>query len=643
MKTLKVGAVSLNQTPLDWVHNLTNLTNAIQTARREQVSILCCPELCITGYGCEDMFLSTATQEMALNLLHELVLLTKNIIVSVGLPILLNNALYNTVCLISNQKILGFVAKQNLANDGVHYEHRWFKPWPSGVQLEIELYDNVYPIGDCIFDFTDFRLGFEICEDAWVANRTGISLVERGVDIILNPSASHFALGKSAVRKRLISEGARLCKTGYLYANLLGNEAGRIIYDGDTFILSNDQILASGPRFSFQDQILITAVLDLASQNSYLKGNNISLLSPTWEEGPSKKEEEFSRAIALGLFDYLRKSKSRGFVLNLSGGADSAACASLVYLMIQLGLQSLGQKKFQEKLWFIFNENNEKLVDPNQLMPTLLYCLYQQTENNSEATWDAAYFLAKSLNIPIAQLSIDGVVKAYTDMIKPLISRPLNWVDDDISLQNIQARVRSPSVWLLANLMDAIVLCTSNRSEASVGYATMDGDTSGGLCPIAGIGKSFILHWLKWLEQTGVTQVGPILGLKKVNAQTPTAELRPLGNQQTDETDLMPYQWLDLIEQLFVRDKLSPLQIFSLINLQYPTESSTLIATYIERFFKYWSINQWKRERLAPAFHIDDHSVDPKTWGRFPILSGGFAMELKTLRKHVKELEKEKR
>lgn len=634
MKTLKVGAVSLNQIPLDWDHNRTNISHAIQNARREQVAILCCPELCITGYGCEDMFLSTATQEMALAVLHELVPLTENIIVSVGVPILFNHVLYNTACLMSNQKILGFVAKQNLANDGVHYESRWFKPWPAGVQLEIELQDKVYPIGDCIFDFKEFCLGFEICEDAWVANRTGLSLVERGVDIILNPSASHFALGKSAIRKRLIAEGARLCKTGYLYANLLGNEAGRMIYDGDTFILSNDQVLASGPRFSFQDQILTTAVLTLASQNTYAGSNNIVPIPPTWEEGPFKKEEEFTRAISLGLFDYLRKSKSRGFVLNLSGGADSAACASLVYLMVQLGLESLGQKQFQEKLKFIFTKNNEnpkKLVEPNQLLPSLLYCLYQQTENNSEVTWDAAVSLAKALNIPIATLSIDGVVKAYSDMIKPLIGRSLNWVEDDISLQNIQARVRSPSIWLLANLKNSIVLCTSNRSEASVGYATMDGDTSGGLCPIAGIDKSFILNWLKWLEHTGVSGVGPILGLKKVNAQTPTAELRPLGNQQTDETDLMPYHWLDLIEQLFVRDKLSPLQIFAILSSQHPTESPTVIATYIERFFKNWSINQWKRERFAPAFHIDDHSVDPKTWCRFPILSGGFAVELKAL------------
>src|SRR4051812_6194218 len=125
-------------------------------------------------------------------------------------------------------------------------------------------------------------------------------------------------------------------------------------------------------------------------------------------------------------------------------------------------------------------------------------------------------------------------------------------------LQNVQARTRAPSVWMLANLKNALLLSTSNRSEAAVGYATMDGDTAGGLAPIAGIDKVFVRKWLSWLEQHGPAGLGPIPELNAVNAQAPTAELRPPAATQTDEADLMPYEVLDAIERSIVRDKRTP-------------------------------------------------------------------------------------
>ena len=119
-----------------------------------------------------------------------------------------------------------------LAGDGIHYEPRWFKPWPLGRRTQIEIEGHDYPLGDIYFDCGGMRIGFEICEDAWVANRPGAELSQHGIDIILNPSASHFAFGKMAVRERFVLEGSRAFGVHYVYANLVGNEAGRAIYDG---------------------------------------------------------------------------------------------------------------------------------------------------------------------------------------------------------------------------------------------------------------------------------------------------------------------------------------------------------------------------------------------------------------------------
>ena len=138
------------------------------------------------------------------------------------------------------------------------------------------------------------------------------------------------------------------------------------------------------------------------------------------------------------------------------------------------------------------------------------------------------------------------------------------------ALQNIQARVRGPSVWLLANIRNALLLATSNRSEAAVGYATMDGDTCGGLSPIAGIDKAFLRQWLRWMEREGPQGVGPLPALNAVNVQQPTAELRPPSENQTDEGDLMPYDLLDAIERAAIRDKHCPLECYREMRAAFP-------------------------------------------------------------------------
>jgi len=222
-------------------------------------------------------------------------------------------------------------------------------------------------------------------------------------------------------------------------------------------------------------------------------------------------------------------------------------------------------------------------------------------------------------------------------VVSDAIGRPLTWDQDDIALQNIQARARAPSVWLLANIRGALLLATSNRSEAAAGYATMDGDTCGGLSPIAGIDKAYLRQWLRWMEQHGPEGIGALPALAKVNQQQPTAELRPQEAGQTDEDDLMPYEVLDEIERAAIRDKLSPLEVLSRMEAHDWDYSREQLGLWIERFFQLWCRNQWKRERYAPSFHLDDENLDPKTWCRFPILSGGFERELDELRAHVHE------
>lgn len=660
MHLVKVAAAVLNQTPLDWSHNRDNIIATLEDARAEGATIVCLPEMCITGYGCEDAFHSPNTHDMAWRVLQQILPYTAGMVVCAGLPVVYNNGLYNAVCLMADTKIAGFVAKQYLAGDGIHYEPRWFKAWPADKQSSIRIWGAEYPIGDIYFDCGGIRIGFEICEDAWVARRPGSDLSRKGVDIILNPSASHFSFNKLDVRKRFVIEGSRAFGVTYVYANLLGNDAGRVIYDGGAIIASGGKLIATGPRLSFDDHLVTTAVVDVdqtrvdrirtVSFIPIVDGERLDCVevpfefpkiqpepmfdeSSPWEQSKYLKEEEFSRAVSLALFDYMRKSRSRGFVVSLSGGADSSAVACLCALMVWLGVKELGLDGFKEKLSYMPELNEAK--KPDELVRKLLTTVYQATRNSGNVTRNAATSVADAVCADHLELDVDDFVQNYTGMISRAIGRPLSWETDDITLQNIQARVRGPSVWMLANIRGALLLSTSNRSEAAVGYATMDGDTCGGLSPIAGIDKAFLRRWLAWLEAEGPMGYPPIAALHVVTAQVPTAELRPSVADQTDEGDLMPYDLLDAIERLAIRDKKSPLEVYQLSRANWPTLAARQLLAYVERFFRLWSRNQWKRERYAPSFHVDDENLDPKTWCRFPILSGGFELELAELREYV--------
>lgn len=656
MKLIKLAAGVVNTTPLDWKGNLQAITEAIEEARLKRATLLCLPELSLSGYGCEDMFFAPWVAETALEQLEEVRHLTADMAVSVGLPVILHNKLYNASCLIVNKQIRGFVLKKNLANNGIHYETRWFHAWIPGDRTTLKINGVDYPAGDLVFDVAGVRIGFEICEDAWIANRPGRDLYARGVDIILNPSASHFSFHKSHTRERFVQDGSRAFGCVYVYTNLLGNEAGRAIYDGDAMIAQSGEMLVSGTRFSYTGHYLLTATVDLEKgrleqvQNraSFPKGAEaleVSVpfqwpeVSPEkhvyqlehWEANGFLKEEEFARAVSLALFDYLRKSRAQGFVVSLSGGADSSACAALVYLMVELGIESIGLEGFKRKLDHI--SSIRQAANTREIVGKLLHCIWQGTENSSAETRHSATSLAEDLNADFHDVNINGLVEAYKSLIEGGLGRKLGWDTDDIALQNIQARVRAPGAWLLTNVYNCLLLATSNRSEAAVGYATMDGDTSGSISPLAGIDKTFLRHWLRWVEETGLGGRLTIRGLHAMNNLQPTAELRPLDRKQTDEDDLMPYEVLNAIEAYGFRDKQPPKEVLRKLEVDFAdVYSREKLLAWTERFFRLWSRNQWKRERYAPSFHVDDHNLDPRTWLRFPILSGGFERELAELR-----------
>ena len=621
MTKLRVAGAALNQTPIDWKNNLGNIRRAIEQAKHADVDILCLPELTLSGYGCEDLFLSDWLYERALEKLEVARQYCTGITVALGLPMKFEGHNYDVSCLIHDQQILGFTAKQFLAEDGVHYEPRWFRPWPAQKKGFVKLQGKTYAFGDVSYEVNGIKVGFEICEDAWrEQDRPGYRLAERGIDLILNTSASHFAFGKSAFREKLVLPASKEFSCAYIFTNMLGNEAGRMVYDGEVLIAQRGRLLKKNKRFSLENISMQSALIDFEEPLN-------SESAPT--EDSKQKEVEFTRAETLALFDYLRKSRSKGFVVSLSGGADSSSCSVLIAEMIRRGVRELGAERFLKKLRLehLISELSLDDLDGPRLQAKcitrrLLTTAYQATQNSSKDTYEAAQKLAESIGATFFKWDVDEDVASYTKTVAASLGRQLTWETDDLALQNIQARSRIPGIWMLTNVLGALLISTNNRSEADVGYATMDGCTSGSIAPIAAVDKYFILEWLRWAEH----QLD-YPGLQYVNRLNPTAELRPQEQDQTDENDLMPYATLQAIERLAIRDWRPPTEVFNILNEQ-QLEKPELLKEHIRKFFTLWSRNQWKRERVAPAFHMDDFNVDPRTWCRFPILSGGYHEEL---------------
>jgi NAD+ synthase (glutamine-hydrolysing) len=394
----------------------------------------------------------------------------------------------------------------------------------------------------------------------------------------------------------------------YVYANLLGNEAGRVVYDGGALIASEGEIIAAGQRLAFVDRQLTTAVVDVdatrlvrSRQTSFVTAVDDELgacvvdgWAPPpvtlareplpdlgWEGAADRKEEEFGRAVALALCDYLRKSRSRGVVVSLSGGADSAAVACLARLAWDLGVQTHGESAFLQRMH----------LAPGTGFADFCTCVYQATANSGPVTEAAARELATGIGATFHRIDVEDLVSGYRQRIEGMLERPLDWGRDDIALQNIQARVRAPSVWMLTNCLGFLLLSTSNRSEAAVGYATMDGDTCGSLSPIAGIDKAFLRKWLVWFHNTGCFGLAPQPALAGVTAQVPTAELRPRSAGQTDEDDLMPYPVLDAIERMAIRDKRPPRDCLALLRLDFPDYNGDTLRAWVKRFFSGVEIN----------------------------------------------------
>ena len=676
-----VAVASLNQTVGDWRGNDRRIREVIAAARDAGVRLLCLPEMCIPGYSLGDRLLRSGTMDRSWDRLVALADATTGIAVAVGLPVLVEGVVYNAMALLADGALLGMGAKENLAAGDVEYENRYFNPWPHGRLIEHRGPDGtVAPLGTQMFDLPGLGVAaFEICEDAWRGIRPGSTYALAGAEILLNPSASWFSIGKHRMRRRLVRQISQEDHCVYLYASLLGCDATRLIFDGSLFIAVNGRIEAEGRRFVFdREWELVHRVVDLGEvrhvrmeegswrgQLTRTQGGEFGIAPRTTRAPghygtdrdapppppyylPPEPEHpdpslryleascfdgrpileadlnhlELELALSLALRDYVAKTGVPSCCLALSGGRDSAMVALLVHRMHRYANPGMTADEVRG------------------VVAERFYCAYLATSNSGEQTRTAARAVADEVGATYYEAGIQDALTSCEGTVARLTGEPLSWENEahDLTLQNIQARLRGTLIWTVANMHRSLLLVTSNKSEAAVGYTTMDGDSSGGLAPIADVPKSLVALYLAW-----AAEFHGLRGFDLINVMEATAELRPPGRSQTDETDLMPFAVLDQLMYAFVQLGLDPVSIhrrlWPAVRPQYDDDPAAF-AAHIRKFIRLFCFAQWKRERFAISFRVTAFDLDPKTGFRFPPVQAPFTEELEELDRYITSLSK---
>ncbi|KAL6349388.1 hypothetical protein AAG906_034045 [Vitis piasezkii] len=650
MRLLKVATCNLNQWAMDFDGNLKNIKESICRAKEAGAVIRLGPELEVTGYGCEDHFLELDTITHAWECLKEILVgdWTDGIFCSIGMPVIKESARYNCQVLCLNRKIVMIRPKMWLANNGNYRELRWFTTWKQKDQLEDfqlpseiaeALSQKSVPFGYGYVRFLDTAVAVETCEELFTAMAPHAELQLNGVEVFMNASGSHHQLRKLDLRVQAFI-GATHTIGGFTY--------------GCSCIVVNGNLVAQGSQFSLKDVEVVVAQVDLDAVASFRGSISsfqeqasssrpkvssvavpVSLCQPfnlkMSLSGPLKvkyhlPEEEIAFGPSCWLWDYLRRSGASGFLLPLSGGADSSSVAAIVGCMCQLVVKEIAEGDEQVKADAIRigqYTDGQFPTDSKEFAKRIFYTVFMGSENSSEATRQRAKVLAEEIGSWHLDICIDGVISALLSLFQTLTGkRPRYKVDggsniENLGLQNIQARIRMVLAFMLASLMPWVhnkagfylVLGSANVDEALRGYLTKYDCSSADINPIGGISKQDLRGFLQW----AAVHLG-YPSLAEIEAAPPTAELEPIraNYSQLDEVDMgMTYEELSVYGRLRKIFHCGPVSMFK--NLCYkwggrltPSE----VAEKVKHFFKYYSINRHKMTVLTPAYHAESYSPE---------------------------------
>jgi len=557
---LRVALAQINPTVGDIDGNAGKIAERIAEAREQGAALVVFPELALSGYPPEDLLLKPSFLDRTAVALGELAAQTRGIVALVGFPEAAEDV-YNAAAVLADGEVAAVYRKMYLPNYGVFDEQRYFQ---SGAEAGI-------------FELNGIPIGITVCEDIWEPGPPAMTEALAGAQVIVNLSASPYRVGYGHGRERMLVQRAIDNLAAVVFVNTVGGQ-DELVFDGHSVAVDQDgRILARCPQFeesltlctidprvvssarlrdtrhraNVRRQRRATPVaeppavhladLEVAGGGEVVGGAIADLLEP---------EAEVYAALRTGLRDYVRKNGFEHVVLGLSGGIDSA-------LVALVAVDALGRER--------------------------VTCVSMPSPYSSEGTRADAGAIAENLGVDFREISIGDAMRSYTGMLADAFAGR----EEDIAEENIQARIRGNIVMALSNKFGWLVLATGNKSELSVGYATLYGDMAGGFAVIKDVFKGWVYRLVRWRNE----QEGRELVPASVLERPPSAELR---YEQRDQDSLPPYEILDAILAGYVEEDLDAVE---LVRRGLPAEDVERVIAMVDRA-------EYKRRQAPPGIKI---------------------------------------
>lgn len=566
MQSIRIALAQINATVGDLERNKRQIIEGIERAKGCAVDLVVFPELAVTGYPPEDLLLKPSFVLGSRAAIDEIRATTDGITAVVGF-VDVDSDIYNAAAVLHDGALAGVYRKHYLPTYGVFDEDRYFR---AGTTNDL-------------FVWQDIAIGVSICEDIWYPEGPPQVQARGGAQILVNLSASPYHMGKAATRERMLATRAADNVAIVAFCNLVGGQ-DELVFDGGSVVFDErGELIARAAQF--EEDFLIVDVevssvfrwrlhdprwrkqpapnVRYISLAPFAQKNRTS--STATEVAPKGKKaairpplsltEEIYRALVLGTRDYVRKNGFQKVVVGLSGGIDSSLVACIA-------ADALGP------------ENVTGVAMPSRY--------------NAEISQADAAQLARNLGIHFMTLPIEPIFQSYLD----ILSEPFSGYQSDVTEENLQARIRGNLLMALSNKFGWLVLTTGNKSEMSVGYATLYGDMAGGFAVIKDVPKTLVYELARWRNaQPG----GPVIP-ERVLTRAPSAELRP---NQKDTDSLPPYEVLDPILRAYVEEDLSPAEIVA----------QGFDRATVEQVCRMVDVSEYKRRQAPPGVKITPRAL----------------------------------
>ncbi|GBD94337.1 glutamine-dependent NAD(+) synthetase [bacterium BMS3Abin05] len=562
---LRIAQAQINTIVGDLTGNRDKILEWVKRAEETEADIVIFPELAITGYPPEDLLMRPKFIEDNLRVFYEIASKIGSATTIVGFADREDGRVYNAAGILHQGRVEAICHKIQLPNYGVFDEKRYFQAGTEAL----------------VFERNEVMFGINICEDIWVPGAVIETQAFPGdSEVILNISASPYHVGKGNERKELLKKRAIDSYAYIVYTNLIGGQ-DELVFDGMSVVFSpKGNVLAQGAQFK---EDLVVTDLDIERVRKRRREDPLFMHKkfktqavfpielvrlpevkekarkrlPRGKTESVEKPEEIYKALMLGTRDYVHKNGFKKVVIGLSGGIDSTLVAAIAVDALGAGnVVGVG-------------------------MPS---------KYSSKSSVQDAETLAKNLDIPLMIIPIQSIFDAYLKTLKETFKN----LRRDITEENLQARIRGNILMALSNKFGWLVLTTGNKSETSVGYSTLYGDTAGGFAVIKDVPKLLVYDLCKYRNR----KAGRMLIPENVLSKPPSAELRP---NQKDEDSLPPYSVLDPILEAFVEQELSPSEI---IAKGFPEDVVIRVAQMVDH-------SEYKRRQSPPGIKIT-----PRAFGR---------------------------